>query len=1292
MPILCTLLLQQICPNTLNDLPVEQYQRGVHPWRLLLPETPDFSVFNLKAVCDKASLQVSNCLHQTFQRTCCLLRLAILVLLGLLPTSAAPVNDSFADAIHVFVDQTVPRIVTPIEGILDGATLETDESTNTDLASVNRRGTIWWTFKSEVWARVRVMLAGEPVDIVAAVFEGSKLTQLKTVAPPDPVIRCGGSCFGMGRLEFRVEPGKTYHIAVMPDPNNDTPISRVWGDIEFMEFYYLENDNFANRIELRGTNVTTTGQITASGMEPGEPTDAWGTNQTLWWTWTAPGDGAVRIRSSSENFMPIIRVYHGSAVDALERVISRMFDSNYIYVTEGEVLQICIGGANTWGSYGSFNLSVAFAVPEPPPLNDQYSQRSLIPMVARETTANLHGASREVNEPLGQADSGPGTLWWTVSPTVSGVLQVSAVSELFRTRVTVFRGETLADLQPLSTADSDLLSGTDIRVGVRAGESLQVQVTSVNGFGLAGPLTFTSMFTPHLANDRFEDRIRVDSPSIPWSSGWLFDSTLEPDEPVHGPGASQSVWWSWEAPFRGRLLVTATSASRLAIYTGSSLAHLKRIPAQQRLYPNLNWFSIEAGQVYHFAFWGTADDVLPVGFEATPEPGADCPNDNIANATLLHGYEVGHASNYEATREIGEPVHRPGGPNKSVWWKWQASVSGRCTISLDGSTVLDPTIAVYRGDSPLSLQRVALNEFGQWEGAGRAWYWFAVETSAEDSGEIYIHAGVSLVGIGVVPPVRGNLLTNGSFESPPSFPGFPNNWRSTTPEFGAMVGEWGGVDGGTWIWANPPQRLWQDIPTVPGASYQIQLATRGTVLGATNRVRVWFADQLLGEPTAIPGPTTYPPYWSWNSYIGAAKDSTSRLLIEWVEGVNEVDGITLVQVNDVPSIRRDLFNQLGYSGLPATFAVDAVGTPPLRFEWYLGEQLVQVTDVPFFTISPVRPEDAGSYHVTVSNAFGTAVGSSATLQVLSSDAPILLADPEGGGIVPGQFFALGVNAMGTPPLSYQWYHDSNPIPGASGRSLVLLQVGDDDFGQYHVVVSGPGGVTVSRTAQLFRTATKTGGASIDFRNMTLSGGGKFSAPIYDVDGFTPLSGSNFVAQLYGGHTADSLRPVGNPSPFFAGFRAGFFVPSTVVLPDIEPGDVSFFQVRAWEIASGASYEQARAFGGRFGRSEIMQLVLPGSPAGPPPVPSTLTGLQSFQLQTGVPAFSPGRLEPAGFTDDRAPRWRLRGVAGFRYLIEVQKSSGNWEKLRTLYLPDGTAEFIDPNQPSEQSWYRARLLD
>ena len=222
------------------------------------------------------------------------------------------------------------------------------------------------------------------------------------------------------------------------------------------------------------------------------------------------------------------------------------------------------------------------------------------------------------------------------------------------------------------------------------------------------------------------------------------------------------------------------------------------------------------------------------------------------------------------------------------------------------------------------------------------------------------------------------------------------------------------------------------------------------------------------------------------------------------------------------------------------------------------------------------------------------------------------------------------------------------------------------------------GTVLSLPTPLIVTNT-SGGAILLFDTATNN------APIHDVDGTTPLEGANFLVQVYAGPTSEILRPVGAAIPFFTGTLAGYIRGVQREIPDVGPGQSVYVQLRAWASAAGASYEEARAAGGKFGFSPVVHAItgIFG--------PQILT--ESFNLRAGEPFFITGRLSAGDLLPGGDRQLILTGDAGFRYLIEKRLPPLNWVPLLTVTNTTGSVVFTDPEAKDRPvQFYRARILD
>jgi hypothetical protein len=404
----------------------------------------------------------------------------------------------------------------------------------------------------------------------------------------------------------------------------------------------------------------------------------------------------------------------------------------------------------------------------------------------------------------------------------------------------------------------------------------------------------------------------------------------------------------------------------------------------------------------------------------------------------------------------------------------------------------------------------------------------------------------------------------------------------------------------------------------------------------------------------------------------------------------EMDAFSVVDASAPPTIVTEPASISSIVGGTASFIVGAAGTAPLRYQWFANDSPLGGQTNKLLVLTSLAIEQAGNYRVIITNMFGAATSQVAALIV---DAPVsatILAQPYGDTVPVGGYFNFNVIAAGTPPLAYQWFFNDEEIPGATNHNLMLTDIQTNRAGAYTVRVENQSSTVWSLPAVLTVSTTDLGGGTIDFRNK-FSGATNVNAPVFDLDGFSPLNGSNFVAQLYAGPTLALLRPVGQPSPFRSGFNAGYFYPETVTLPNVPAGSNAVVQVRAWDTGFGTSYEEARATGGRFGKSLILQLTAGGGAVPPQP----LLGLQSFSLQAGLPYLQVATIRFVQRLPGNVIVWELQGQPGNLYVIEKSRRSEEivWRPLTVITNVTGTVTFSDTaDSGAAMVWYRARILD
>jgi hypothetical protein len=856
---------------------------------------------------------------------------------------------------------------------------------------------------------------------------------------------------------------------------------------------------------------------------------------------------------------------------------------------------------------------------------------------------------------------------------LQGVLDLQTVSGVVRGQViTVWRGTSLETLSNVGhVVDGRLL------INVLPGEQLQIAVdsTSLN----TGQFGFTLRLHGIPPHDQLAHAQQLEGTNITFQCNNLAATLEEGEVKPAFDSAGKTIWFSWVAPTTGRVTLIAPFFLRAAVFSDTDGNNLTRIETP----PNTDFaFLGTAGGIYHFQLdtipEAVGDFTVTLHFTTFGIP----TNDDFENAIALESqYVEAWGALHGATAELGEPAHLDGVPFKSVWWLWQAPFDGDFSWRTEGSLNRDVMLAFYQGPAVEALTLVHKGTgFIRLYGKGGETYAIAAVLPIGVEGDVYLRLTGGVPGAPSTLP--GNILRNPSFEEPGDLLAY---WGLEPQRYMGYSYQPGGAHGGSWVAIPADVELYQDIETTPGHTYQIRLATFGQVANAWTETEVSFGGEVVGR---LAYETSVSTYWHWATFTAVAQSSVSRLSIRNLSNYTGIDGVSVVSLDEPPTIITPPTSMSAYAGSSVNLLVGAVGPSPLHYQWLHNAQPITGATNKLLVLSGIEAGHEGEYRVQVRNFNGEVTSPPAVLTVIEVEAPEIILQPWGDAVVAGEYHVLTVVAEGA-PISYQWLKDGNPLSGATNRVLVFPAIAMSDAGAYKVEVRNPKGTVLSREALVQVSATGEPGVLIWLANWTPEPGVGPDFVIYDADQITLLTGSQFVAQLYAGLTPDRLRPCGQPAGFLEGTLAGRISPAPILVPNISPGSEAYAQVRVWEAQYGASYEEARARGGRFGRSDVLRLTnVPGSPAA-----AFLDGLPSFSLRSGLPDFYVGRIEIAERHADGRIEWRLVGQTGFRYLVEKSAGDARWYPLVEIKIEEGSAYFVDSNPDSNQAiYYRARILD
>jgi len=192
--------------------------------------------------------------------------------------------------------------------------------------------------------------------------------------------------------------------------------------------------------------------------------------------------------------------------------------------------------------------------------------------------------------------------------------------------------------------------------------------------------------------------------------------------------------------------------------------------------------------------------------------------------------------------------------------------------------------------------------------------------------------------------------------------------------------------------------------------------------------------------------------------------------------------VTIIQTP--PSIITQPTNLVVAVSNEAKFIVEASGSRPQSYQWYFNTtNLLTGATNALLRIFPAYATNAGSYHVVVSNAVGTAASTNATL-IVQTARPTITSQPANAGVLAGSTATFSVGVGGSAPFGYQWYFNTTtnftattPVSGGTNAALAVTNAQTANVGFYQVVVtnllgsatSAPAALTIQSSAPLIQT-------------------------------------------------------------------------------------------------------------------------------------------------------------------------------------------------------------------------------
>ena len=659
------------------------------------------------------------------------------------PRPAGPANDNFANRIQLTsANQTV-------YGNNANATLEPGEPRHGPTTAAS----VWWTWTPPLSGWAVIDTGGGAFLPATAIYTGVELSSLALVASspetyvtrfpvvagtPYQIAICGRYHeYFTGPVQFSLRVSPFLVSLIEPGTGsvltNSTPVTLMANaadNVRFIHFY--DGDTLLGAATNRPFAFSWTNPAVGDHLLTAKTTTDAGeieSSAPVKITVRAPEPPTVRILAPLSGEIPeqcliqnqsevlnadgrIFSVEFLDGTNLLGSAFAPVFSMVWSNASCGSHQLICKATDQLGSNYTSDPVNLMIR-----PSNDSFERRK----PAYGTSFALPGtnsfASAEPGELLIDGASGK-TLWWTWTAPSDALVAISVSADFLQgirgetsnpnnsfsygPLVGVFVGGNITNLSLIASNSSRYYPGyglgewvvsTNLFFKARAGTNYSIAVDSVNFSAGGFAVHFDANRTEPPLNDDFVDRLAVTGAAVAAAGDNWFASS-ETGEPGFDPTSGSSVWWTWRAPFSGRVSIDLLTrfAARLGVFEGAGIAHLDPVT----IAPQHTSFNARGGVTYQIGVAGVAgaEGIFNWSLALTPAP----LNDSFEDRSLLRGTDPEfEGTTVNSTRQAEEPL-LPGSVNgASVWYDWVAPVSGTVTLTLVSSAA--SPVAVFTGPS-----------------------------------------------------------------------------------------------------------------------------------------------------------------------------------------------------------------------------------------------------------------------------------------------------------------------------------------------------------------------------------------------------------------------------------------------------------------------------------------------------------------------------------------------------------------------------------------------------------------
>jgi hypothetical protein len=172
----------------------------------------------------------------------------------------------------------------------------------------------------------------------------------------------------------------------------------------------------------------------------------------------------------------------------------------------------------------------------------------------------------------------------------------------------------------------------------------------------------------------------------------------------------------------------------------------------------------------------------------------------------------------------------------------------------------------------------------------------------------------------------------------------------------------------------PPLILTPPLSQTVGAGYSVEFSVLVDTTGSPAPAYQWF----FNSTNAIAGATNADLCLA---NLQLSQSGTYTVVVTNTFGAVTSPAATLTVVAIAPTVVAPPLDQTAGIGASADFTVTAAGSPPLTYQWSFDGRPIWGASSSDLYLANLQPSQAGTYAVTVTNAFGAVTSSPATLTV-----------------------------------------------------------------------------------------------------------------------------------------------------------------------------------------------------------------------------------------------------------------------------------------------------------------------